>query len=184
MEFSASPLRKSDWFPVTWWNPLRVPACCSSHNNPERQDKSVYEGRWAAAKGVKLFKVKTIKGTVKNSNLSFRIGMRGPEFGSTMDRDQLRPLYYSKIKSKTREHTLNWLQVRALRQHCTDWWWLLTVTGLVSTSLMYSATVTGPVDFILEVRCLSMEGWGFSSVDGLQKSLLWAPRHRTAKHKR
>ena len=32
-----------------------------------------------------------------------------------------------------------------------------TVTGLVSTSLMYSATEIGPVAFILLVRCLSME---------------------------
>lgn len=39
----------------------------------------------------------------------------------------------------------------------------LTVTGLVSTSLMYSATVMGPVDLILEVRCRSMEGRGFAS---------------------
>lgn len=50
---------------------------------------------------------------------------------------------------------------------------LITVTGLVRTSLMYSATVMGPVAFILEVRCRSMEGPGFpSSAGGLQKSLV------------
>lgn len=48
-----------------------------------------------------------------------------------------------------------------------------TVTGLVRTSLVYSATVIGPVAFILEVRCLSMEGPVFSmSGEEQQKSLV------------
>lgn len=76
--------------------------------------------------------------------------------------------------------------IQELEAACRWWSWLsLTVTGLVSASLMYSATVIGPVAFILEVRCRSMEGRGFSSPEvELHKSLDWAARHRpvTQKH--
>lgn len=56
---------------------------------------------------------------------------------------------------------------------------VLTVTGLVSTSLMYSATVMGPVAFILEVRCRCIEGRDFLSLAEAQQSgLVRAAGHR------
>lgn len=52
------------------------------------------------------------------------------------------------------------------------------MTGLVRTSLMYSATEIGPVALILEVRCLSIEfpGIGFSA-ELLEKLWLCATLH-------
>lgn len=54
------------------------------------------------------------------------------------------------------------------------------MTGLVRTSLIYSATEMGPVAFILEVRCRSIEVLGIrSSVALLEQVLFWATLHLT-----
>lgn len=157
--FPVSPLQRSGWFLETWWNLHQVPACRSSHNNPERGNWSVWMKDDEQQQKVRnYFRYK--KGNYKKE----KSDIKQPDSFSVIAK---------RLRSGSDLQTVsgcNWLS--------------LTVTGLVSTSLMYSATGIGPVAFILEVRCRSMECRGFSSpVGGLQKSLVPAARHRPVKHK-
>ncbi len=55
-----------------------------------------------------------------------------------------------------------------------------TATGLVSASLMYSATEIGPVAVILEIRCLWMDAFDSSLwMEEFEQDLFCHMVHRT-----